>query len=204
MDNKKKLLIATKNAGKVKEIKAILKDFDMDIISLADLPNVPEVIEDGKTFFENAFKKAKEVSDATGMMVLSDDSGLEVDALNGAPGVYSARYSGESGDDKSNNEKLLKELKDVPENKRTARFKCVMVLYHPSGKWISAEGACEGRIALKPAGEGGFGYDPVFYLDKYGKTMAEIPAEEKNKISHRAKALNELKNNIKDFISTLG
>jgi len=203
MVNKKVILLATRNPGKVKEIKAILGNYGVDVVSLADFPDVPEVVEDGATFFDNAFKKAKEVSEATNMMVLSDDSGLEVDALGGRPGVFSARYSGKAGDDAANNEKLLKELEGIPEEKRTARFRCVMVLYHPSGKWISAEGSCEGRIAFKPSGTGGFGYDPVFYLDQYGKTMAELPPEEKNKISHRAKALQALKGKIKEFLESV-
>ncbi len=203
MGSRAKILLATRNPGKVREIGAILGDLDINVVSLADFPDVPEVVEDGTTFFENAYKKAKEVSEATGMMVLSDDSGLQVDALGGRPGVYSARYSGKEGDDAANNAKLLKELEGVPEEKRTARFKCVMVLYHPSGKWISAEGTCEGRIALKPAGSGGFGYDPIFYMEQYGKTMAELPPEEKNRISHRAEALKALKRRLREFLASL-
>ncbi len=204
MGNRKNvILLATRNPGKVREIKAILQDYGVEVVSLADYPDVPEVVEDGATFFDNAFKKAKEVSEATGMMVLSDDSGLEVDALGGRPGVFSARYGGKPGDDAANNEKLLKELEGVPEDKRTARFRCVMVLYHPSGKWISAEGSCEGKIALRPAGTGGFGYDPIFYLEQYGKTMAELTPEEKNRISHRAKALQALKGQIKEFLDSV-
>ncbi|OAG27643.1 XTP/dITP diphosphatase [Thermodesulfatator autotrophicus] len=200
---KKILVLATRNPGKVKEIKAYLEDLPVEVKSLADFPGTPEVEETGKTFFENAFKKAKEIAEATGHLALADDSGLEVDALGGAPGVYSARYAGTHGDDQKNIEKLLQELEGVPLDKRTARFKCVMVVYHPSGKWFSAEGVWEGLISLEPRGEKGFGYDPIFLIPELGKTAAELPIEEKNKLSHRGKALAEVKAKLPSFLKEI-
>ncbi len=206
MPKKKKedvLVLATRNPGKIRELKALLDDLDLQVKSLSDFPDAPEVIETGTTFFENAFQKAREIAMATGHLAMADDSGLEVDALDGAPGVYSARYAGPKATDEENIKKLLEELKDVPLERRTARFRCVIVVYHPSGHWFKAEGTWEGLIALEPRGEGGFGYDPVFLIPELGKTAAEIPQEFKNKLSHRAKALAEMKYKLPSFLETL-
>ena len=200
---KRKLILATRNKDKLKEIQALLSDLDIDIMSLDEAENAPHVVEDGKTFMENAFKKAKVIAEATGIMALADDSGLEVDALDGAPGVYSARYSGENASDASNNEKLLADLEGVPAGKRSAHFSCVIVVYHPSGRWISTEGKCEGEITEKSIGDRGFGYDPVFYLPSLNCTMAQLSAEEKNRLSHRGKALEKLKSELPGFLARL-
>ncbi|WP_022852429.1 XTP/dITP diphosphatase [Thermodesulfatator atlanticus] len=197
------LVLATRNSGKIKEIKALLADLPVEVKSVGDFPQAPEVEETGKTFFENAFKKAKEVAEATGELCLADDSGIEVDALGGAPGVYSARFAGEDATDEANIAKLLKELEGIPPEKRSARFKCVMVVYHPSGKWFKAEGVWEGQITEEPKGNLGFGYDPVFLVPELGKTAAELTLEEKNKLSHRGKALAELKEKLKTFLCEL-
>jgi XTP/dITP diphosphohydrolase len=201
---KRKLILATRNKGKLKEIQVLLSDLDIDIMSLDEAENAPHVVEDGKTFMENAFKKAKVVAEATGIMALADDSGLEVDALDGAPGVYSARYSGENASDASNNEKLLAELKGVSSGKRGAHFSCVIIVYHPSGQWISTEAKCEGEITKKIIGDRGFGYDPVFYIPSIKRTMAQLLPEEKNSLSHRGKALAELKSKLPGFLDSLG
>ncbi len=196
------LVLATKNQGKIREIERALDLPNLEIRSLQDFPDLPEVEEDGRTFQENAFKKAQTCAQATGRPALADDSGLEVDCLNGAPGIYSARFSGTGATDEANNRKLLSLLGGIPEEKRTARFVCQMVLYLPEGKWIQAEGFCPGIIAPGPRGEHGFGYDPVFYLPEFGKTMAEIPLEEKNRISHRAQALREIRSHLEAILKT--
>ena len=171
----------------------MLEEIGVDCKSLNDYENLPEVIEDGQSFFENALKKAKAVSEWTGEAVLADDSGLEVKALGGAPGIFSARYAGNSAEDDDNIKKLLENLKGVPEDKRDGAFRCVLVLYYPDGHYKHFEGSWEGRIAEVPAGTGGFGYDPVFYLPESGVTVAELPREKKNAMSHRAKAFRQLK-----------
>ncbi len=195
-----RLLLATHNPGKIREMRALLSDLDIEVMSLDEIKDVPCVLEDGKTFMENALKKARAISKATGMMTLADDSGLEVDALNKAPGVYSARYSGENATDASNNERLLADLEGVSQEKRTARFRSVVVVYHPSGQWIATEGRCEGRITMAPVGDQGFGYDPVFYLPGLHRTMAQLSQEEKNRLSHRGKALAKLKIELVPFL----
>lgn len=200
---KRKLILATRNKGKLKEIQVLLSDLDIDIMSLDEAENAPHVVEDGKTFMENAFKKAKVIAEATGIMALADDSGLEVDALDGAPGVYSARYSGEGASDASNNEKLLADLKGVSSGKRGAHFSCVIIVYHPSGQWISTEAKCEGEIAMNSLGDQGFGYDPVFYIPSIKRTMAQLSPEEKNSLSHRGKALEKLKVELPNFLTQL-
>ena len=182
----KELVLATGNQGKAEEFSKLLEGVIEKVISLRELDNPPEVKEDGLTFRDNALKKARTIAQYSGMLTLADDSGLEVDALDGRPGVYSARFSGENATDKSNIEKLLFELGNNPNRK--ARFVCVLALVNPNGKEFAVEGYCEGEILDKPRGEGGFGYDPVFYLPDRHKTMAEIDSETKNKISHRAKA----------------
>jgi XTP/dITP diphosphohydrolase len=190
-----RLLVATTNPGKFAEVKDYLKQLLLEILSLSDLGNWPKVIEDGATFEANALKKARELATYSGYLTLADDSGLEVDSLNGAPGIYSARYGGEEGNDKRNNEKLLRELNGVPEEKRTARFVCVLALCTPESDngtaWTVRE-SCEGRIALELKGENGFGYDPLFFYPPFGKTFGEIDRATKSTVSHRGKALKKL------------
>jgi XTP/dITP diphosphohydrolase len=195
------LVLATQNRGKIREIEKALDLPRLKIQSLQDFPDLPEVVEDGQTFLENAFKKARACAQATGLPALADDSGLEVDFLNGAPGIYSARFSGLEATDEANNRKLLALLEGIPEERRTARFVCRMVLYFPEGKWIQTEGFCPGIIARAPRGEHGFGYDPVFYLPEFDKAMAELPLEEKNRISHRARALREVRSHLEAILN---
>lgn len=183
-----RIVLATGNRGKLQEFSNMLGPLGVEVKSLADYPSVKPVIEDGKTFKENAVKKAKSVAEATGEIALADDSGLEVDYLGGAPGVYSARFAGEGKDDRANNEKLLRLLLGVPPNKRGARFRCVVALATPNGQIYTVDGVCEGVIAERPAGEGGFGYDPLFLLPQFGKTFAQLDMITKNEISHRGKA----------------
>lgn len=187
-----KLLIASSNAGKVHEFKTILKDYFDEILSYADYGESFEVEETGVTFQQNAKKKAIQVSKQTGMWVLGDDTGLVVDALGGAPGVYSARYS-RKGDDESNMNKLLQKMQGVPEEKRTARFVCALSLCDPDTLiTLNVTGACEGLITEKPIGNKGFGYDPVFYYPPMELTFAQMTEDEKNRVSHRRNAADEL------------
>lgn len=195
-----KIVIATSNKGKINEIRSLMSDLSLDVVPQSDFSNVPKVVEDGLTFFENAYKKAKAISEHTGLPALADDSGIEVDALNGGPGVRSAMYAGENAKDIDNIKKLLQEMKDIPKHRRAARFRCVMVLYSPDGRWISSEGSCFGEIAFEPRGDKGFGYDPIFLLPDRNKTMAEIELEEKNKISHRTMAILGIKERIREFM----
>lgn len=183
------LVVATRNPDKVREIKAMLGEEKIEILSLLDFPHLPEIKEEGETFRENAVSKAKKTAELTGCLSLADDSGLEVYALGGAPGVRSARFSGEKVDYKANNRKLLKLMASLPEEKRGACFRCVVALASPAYEVEVAEGAYEGRISLAPRGKNGFGYDPVFIDPASGKTFAELSPEEKNKISHRAIAI---------------
>ena len=171
----------------------MLEDLNIEILSLNNYKNLPEVKEDGKSFSENALKKAKVVSEHTGEMVLSDDSGLEVEYLDGEPGVYSARYSGDDATDSSNIKKLLERLEGVSIEKRSASFRCVLVLYRPDGKYWEFQGSLHGIIIDKPIGNGGFGYDPVFFLPELELTVAQLPLDKKNKISHRAQAVDKFK-----------
>lgn len=189
----KRILFASRNRGKVSEIKAMLKDIGVTLLSLDDYPDLPEVCEDGDSFLENALLKARAIARLTGEPVLADDSGLEVAALGGAPGIYSSRYAGEDANDAENIRKLLDELREVSAAERKAAFRCVLVLCQPDGSYRSFEGRWEGRITEEPFGRGGFGYDPVFFLPDRGVTVAELPAEIKNRISHRAQAFGELK-----------
>ncbi len=184
-----KMVLATKNKNKLKEVSEFLAPHGIEVVSLLEFPDLPEIEEYGETFKENAIIKATEACMFTGLMALADDSGLEVDCLEGLPGVYSSRFAGEDKDDAANNKKLLELLEGVPAEQRAARFKCVMALATTECFVYTAEGACEGVIAEQPRGEGGFGYDPLFYLPEYGKTFAELDLEIKNKISHRARAL---------------
>lgn len=165
---------------------------DIEITSLSDHPEIPEVIEDGATFLDNARKKARAVRDAGGLFSLADDSGLVVKALGGRPGVLSARYAGRQGDYAANNKKLIEEMRKVPDGERGAEFVCVMVLAAPDGREWNAEGRCEGVIIREARGRGGFGYDPLFLIPDKGKTMAELSPDEKNEISHRGRALGKM------------
>ena len=192
------LLIASNNSGKIKEIKAVLGGFYDEIISLKEAGILLETIEDGDTFEANALKKAKEGMEASGMDTLADDSGLCVDALGGAPGIYSARFAGLDADDAANNQKLAEMMQGIAKKERTARFVCTVCLIKTDGASVTARGEVEGVIAEEPTGANGFGYDPYFYVPQYDKTMAELPTEIKNTISHRANALNALRNKLKD------
>lgn len=192
-----KIFLATGNKHKIKEIEKIFKMDNVEILSINDGIEIPEVEEDGTTFEENSKKKALEIAKFTNMITISDDSGLCVDALGGAPGVYSARYAGEHGNDLDNNKKLVKELQGI-EN-RKARFVCVITLAKPTGETYSFRGEVEGDIIDVPQGTEGFGYDPHFFMKEYRKTLAEIP-EIKNKISHRARALEKLKENLDEIL----
>jgi len=175
----------------------MLEDLNIEILSLNDYKDLPEVKEDGRSFSENALKKAKIISEHTGEMVLSDDSGLEVEYLGGEPGIYSARYSGHDATDSSNIKKLLESLEGVSLEKRSASFRCVLVLYRPDGKYWEFEGRLRGIINDKPIGNGGFGYDPIFLLPELGLTVAQLPIDKKNRISHRAQAVNKFKQAFK-------
>lgn len=194
-----RLVLATNNQGKVDELQELLKPHGFEVVSLASYPNLPEVEENGTTFEENAIKKAKEIAAATGELTMADDSGLEVDYLDGAPGVHSARFAGEHGNNEANNQKLLELLNGVPQEKRTARFRCVVAVATADGDVKTAEGFCEGIIIDEPRGKRGFGYDPLFYYPQEGKTFAELDRNIKNQISHRGKALAA----IKDYLAGL-
>lgn len=190
-----KLIIASNNKNKIREIKEILSGKFSEILSLNEAGISHETIEDGKTFLENARKKAKEIAEISGCFAIADDSGLCVDALDGAPGVYSARYSGEHGNDEENNLLLLKNMENK-ENRR-AHYTAAIVLCSPDGSMLEAEGYMHGEVRYSPKGSGGFGYDPLIYLPQMDKTVAELTAEEKNKISHRAEALQSLLKKLK-------
>ena len=183
-----RLVLATRNRGKVNELAELLSPLGVEVLSLDNFPGVPEVEEDGDTFKANALKKALTVSLHPGEIALADDSGLEVDYLGGAPGVHSARFAGVGRDDLENNEKLLRLMKNVPPEKRTARFRCVVALATPEGRTFTTEGACEGISGNSPRGGEGFGYDPLFVVPEFGKTFAELDMETKNRISHRGRA----------------
>lgn len=194
-----KLLVATGNPGKLREIRRILADSSVDVVGLDGFPGLPEVIEDGETFEANARKKAIQMAEASGCLTLADDSGLVVEALGGAPGVISARYAGEQGDDEANNRKLMHDMQEVPDNRRQAAFHCVMALAEPGGRCHTFEGRIHGRLLREPRGEGGFGYDPYFLVPEYGKTTAELPLDIKNRISHRGNALRKLLPVLKEY-----
>ena len=185
-----KLILASNNAHKLREIKEILGDRFDEILTLREAGIEHETVEDGETFLENARKKAREIAEISGCCALADDSGICVDALGSAPGIYSARFAGEHGDDEANNALLLEKLQGAED--RSAHFTCVVVMAWPDGRELSAEGRLYGEIAFEPAGDGGFGYDPIFYLPDRGCTDAQLPPGEKNRISHRGKALRAL------------
>ena len=198
------LVIASRNKKKIEELKRLLADLPIVVRAVDEIADVPEVVEDEPTFKANAIKKAVEVAKATGLMALADDSGLEVEYLNGEPGVYSSRYAGIPRDDQRNNEKLLRKMQDVPWEKRDAWFKCVIALATPDGEVETCEGKCVGKIGYQPKGELGFGYDPIFVLPEYDKTLAEIDPDLKNEISHRAKALAQVKKVLAEKIQKMG
>lgn len=183
------IVLATSNLNKVKELKELLTGFPVEIKCLQDFGTLPEAVEDGETFEENAYKKARHYARVLGLPALADDSGLSVEALNGAPGVYSARYSGATATDWENCDKLLREMKG--QSNRAARFECVLSLAVPHGPALTWEGHCEGRITEQRQGEAGFGYDPVFYSPDFGKTFAEVSMAEKSAVSHRGRAMRD-------------
>ncbi|MBO6114609.1 MAG: XTP/dITP diphosphatase [Lachnospiraceae bacterium] len=192
----KKIIFATGNEDKMKEIRMILADSGYEILSMKQAGIDIDIVEDGKTFEENAIIKATAISkvkEAEGCIVLADDSGLEIDYLGGEPGIYSARYEGVDTPYEIKNRIILDRLKDVPDEERTARFVCAIAIAYPDGKVDTRRGTIEGRIAYEPAGENGFGYDPIFYVPELKKTTAELDPEEKNKLSHRGNALRLIK-----------
>ena len=191
-----KIVFATTNDWKIKEIKEILSDFDIEVVSMKEMSIDTDIEENGSTFEENSLIKARSVSKLTGLPALADDSGLEVDFLNGEPGIYSARYLGRDTDYDYKNKYIIDKLKNAVGEKRSARFVCVISLVLPDGREFIKKGVMEGRIGYEIKGENGFGYDPIFFLLEYGKTSAELSAEEKNKISHRGKALRAMKDLI--------
>lgn len=186
------LIIATKNAGKAKEFQQFFAQLHIRVKSLLDFDDLPDVEETGTTFAENARIKAETIAELLDMPVLADDSGLEIDALQGRPGIYSARYAGEDKDDEANIRKVLEEMQSVPMEKRTARFVCVLALAEKGKETVITEGYCEGKIALHPAGENGFGYDPIFIPEGYTNTLAELNPSVKQEISHRRHAMDQL------------
>lgn len=202
----KKLVLASNNSGKIKEMKELLRELSIEVLSLKDMGIDINVVEDGTTFEENSRKKAEEIYDEliknneSNFIVMADDSGLEVDYLNGEPGVYSARYAGEDSNDKKNNEKLINNLKGVPLEERRARFVCHISLVYGNKEYIGVNGIVEGYILEEARGEGGFGYDPLFFYKPYNKTFSEMTIEEKNKISHRGIALRKVIQTIKGIL----
>ena len=196
-----KLVLATRNQGKVREIDEMLKaQSGIELLSLHSYPDAPDVVEDGKTYEENAIKKASTLAEYTGHLTIADDSGLEVDALDGAPGVHSARYAGENASDQDRIVKLLDALQNIPDDRRSGRFICAVAIADPLAQVQVVRCACEGRIIHTPRGANGFGYDPVFVPAGYDKTFAELGDEIKNQISHRAKALGEARKLLSEII----
>ncbi len=193
-----KFVLATQNAGKVKEMSAILAHFDIEVISAKDAGIHLDVEETGTTFAENAMLKAKAICEAANLPAIADDSGLCVDALNGGPGVYSARYGGEGLDDQGRYQLLLNNMRG--QSTRAAHFACAIACAFPDGKTLTAEGRCNGTIAFAPMGEGGFGYDPVFFVPEKAKTFSQLTAEEKNEISHRGKALEDFVKKLETYL----
>lgn len=191
-----KLIFATNNQGKIKEVRMIFSDLTYDILSLADAGISVEVIEDGNTFEENAIIKAKTIMEYTGEIVMADDSGLEIDALNKEPGIHSARFLGEDTSYEVKNQCILDKLKDIRYEERTARFVCAIACAFPDGKMITKRGVMEGIIGYEMKGDNGFGYDPIFFLPEFDCTSAELSLEQKNQVSHRAKALKAVKKEL--------
>ncbi|OPX43081.1 Non-canonical purine NTP pyrophosphatase [Ruminiclostridium hungatei] len=195
-----KLVVATKNKGKIAEIKKVLQEMPFEVLSMGDIGIAADIVEDGKTFEENSLKKAVEICNICRSVVIADDSGIEVDYLDGAPGIYSARFGGADATDQDRNAKLLHMLENVPYEKRTARFVCAIAVAFPDGRSFVVKDTCEGFVDFKCKGENGFGYDSLFYVAEYRKTMAELSMDIKNKISHRAKALEKMAVVIKDYL----
>lgn len=193
------IVLASKNKKKIQELKRMLEDLSIEILSLDNFPNLGEIVEDGCTFEENALKKARYVKEKTGLSALADDSGLEVEALGGRPGIFSARYAGEHASDEDNIKKLLMEMREIPEDKRQARFVCCIALVLSTGEEKVFWGYVNGKITMEPRGDLGFGYDPVFIPEGYTLTFAEMPSEEKDRISHRRIALDNLKHYLVKF-----
>lgn len=196
----KTIIIATKNRGKATEFVNVFNAYGYEVKTLLDFPEIPDVPETGATFKENAYQKAFAISERLNTIVLADDSGLEVDALNGQPGIYSARFAGEHGNDEKNNHKLIDALADTPESRRTANFHCSLVLVGDNKEPLHVTGEVNGYILKEPRGTNGFGYDPLFYLPEYDRTMAELTNQEKNKISHRGKAIEKLKVDLDEWL----
>ena len=194
----KEIVFATGNEGKMREIRAILEDLGCTVRSMKEAGITADIVEDGKSFEENALIKARAVAAHTKAIVLADDSGLEIDYLNKEPGIYSARYLGEDTSYHKKNRNLIERLNGVEVERRTARFVCAIAAVLPDGEYLLTKGTIEGRIGYEERGGGGFGYDPIFYLPEYGKTTAELSAEEKNAVSHRGKALIMMKEKLKD------
>ena len=192
----KRIIFATGNAGKMKEIREIMADLDVEIVSMKEAGVDVEIVENGSSFEENAVIKARTIMEHTGELVLADDSGLEIDYLNGEPGIYSARYMGEETSYHIKNNNLISRLEGVEDEKRTARFVCVIAAAFPDGEILTVRDTVEGRIGYEEKGENGFGYDPIFYLPEYGKSSAQLSPEEKNRISHRGKALRKMKEEL--------
>jgi XTP/dITP diphosphohydrolase len=198
------LLIATRNSKKKKELQSILGDWDVELLTLDDIEEMPEIEEDGTTFAENAIKKARVISDLSGFITLADDSGLEVDALGGAPGIFSARFAGIDANDEKNNSKLLTLMQHISEVDRTARFVCVIAIATPGGIIKTAQGVCMGKIEMDRRGQGGFGYDPIFTPSGFSESFAELSDAQKNQISHRGKALREAKPLLQQILGVEG
>ncbi|HHW67074.1 MAG: XTP/dITP diphosphohydrolase [Epulopiscium sp.] len=199
----RRIIFATKNKGKILEINEIMKDLNIEVVSMEEAGINIDVVEDGTTFEENAIIKVKEIMKITDDIVMADDSGLEIDFLNKAPGVYSARFEGENTPYDIKNKKILDMLSGVPDEKRTARFVCVIAAGFPDGEIITTKGTVEGRIGYEIKGENGFGYDPIFYVPEYDMTTAQMPRDLKNKISHRGKALEQMKRELKKRLGEL-
>lgn len=196
----RELVVATKNQGKLREIRELLKEFDLKVTSIADYPDCPEVVEDGKTFTANVVKKARVIGKHLGKLTLGEDSGLQVKALKNAPGIYSARFSGPNATDERNNAKLLKSLQNTPASKRQARYRCFAALSEGDKLIGVVDGSCGGVITKERRGTNGFGYDPFFLIPRYKKTFGELDPSIKAKISHRARALKKLKILIKKYL----
>jgi len=194
------LVIATKNKGKLREIKELLFDLDINITSLADYPNAPVIEEDGKTFAQNAIKKASTVALYTKKLTLGEDSGIQIKALNNAPGIYSARFAGPGANDKKNNAKLIRSLKGVSHHKRGARYQCYAALINGEGIIDVVSGTCSGLITAHSRGKNGFGYDPYFLIKRYDKTFGELDPSIKAKISHRARALKKIRRSLEKYL----
>lgn len=196
----RELVVATKNKSKLREIKELLKDFNFKITSLADYPNAPEVVEDGKTFAQNALKKAATIALYTKKLTLGEDSGIEIKALGNKPGIHSARFSGEKATDKKNNVRMLKLLQKVPPSKRQARYRCLAALVDGKSIIDVVGGQCSGFITVRARGNNGFGYDPYFLIARYNKTFGELDPAIKAKISHRARALKKIKKILRQYL----